>query len=286
MTVYSGRLMIDSPAAGSWNMAVDQALLEQADQTGEITLRLYAWDRPTLSLGYFQRLQDRERHPPSLSCPVVRRTTGGGAILHDQEVTYSLCVPSEDRWSQQHERLYWIVHQCIIKVLRDDGHAAVIYSEGEASSANARPRDRRSLTSGGKVVLELESGASEGDRLGHLNPFLCFQRRTAGDIVSGEYKVVGSAQRRKRNAVIQHGTILLSRSDYAPELPGLENLGNQSQPINRIDFISQIADQIGVALGIQWTRSGLGIEETHQAEKFEELHLSSSWLAKQNRAKA
>ena len=88
------RVIIDEPAPGVWNMAVDHALLETANATGLISLRFYAWSQPTLSLGYFQSRSHRQQHSASLACPLVRRSTGGGAIVHDQEITYSLCVPS------------------------------------------------------------------------------------------------------------------------------------------------------------------------------------------------
>ncbi len=88
------RLLIDPPAPGAWNMAVDEVLLDWSAQSGGYAWRFYRWDEPTLSLGYFQPYEDRQRHPPSRACPAVRRATGGGAILHDAELTYSLAVPA------------------------------------------------------------------------------------------------------------------------------------------------------------------------------------------------
>src|SRR5882724_9809402 len=89
------RLIIDPPAHGAWNMAVDEALLESAAVDGIATLRLYQWSEPTLSLGYFQPAADRQTHPASRECPLVRRASGGGAILHDRELTYSLAIPEK-----------------------------------------------------------------------------------------------------------------------------------------------------------------------------------------------
>ena len=76
-------------------MAVDETLLFDAAENGTATLRFYSWDEPTLSLGYFQRYADREQHTASRTCAVVRRQTGGGAILHDRELTYSLALPAQ-----------------------------------------------------------------------------------------------------------------------------------------------------------------------------------------------
>jgi hypothetical protein len=87
------RLIIDPPQNGAWNMAVDEALLLDAIEDGSATLRFYQWSEPTLSLGYFQRYADRNQHHASRNCAIVRRQSGGGAILHDRELTYSLVLP-------------------------------------------------------------------------------------------------------------------------------------------------------------------------------------------------
>src|SRR5690242_1143259 len=86
------RLILDPPAPGSWNMAVDEALLETAADAGIATLRFYQWNEPTLSLGYFQAAAERNQHSMSSGCPLVRRASGGGAILHDRELTYSIAM--------------------------------------------------------------------------------------------------------------------------------------------------------------------------------------------------
>src|SRR5688572_19512152 len=87
------RIVFDPPASGPWNMAVDEALLHSTAEGGQATLRFYTWEEPTLSLGHFQTLAEREQHQASLACPLVRRASGGGAILHDIELTYSICLP-------------------------------------------------------------------------------------------------------------------------------------------------------------------------------------------------
>ncbi len=86
MTLQTARLIIDPPAAGRWNMAVDEALLLSAASRRTVTLRVYQWEVPTLSLGYFQPHAQREQHASSRHCPLVRRATGGGAIVHDRRI--------------------------------------------------------------------------------------------------------------------------------------------------------------------------------------------------------
>src|SRR2546430_9302605 len=90
------RLLLDKPASGAWNMAVDEVLLD-AVAAGEAppTIRFYEWAPPCLSLGYFQPFDvvdvDGCR---ALGVEVVRRPTGGRAILHDRELTYSIALPA------------------------------------------------------------------------------------------------------------------------------------------------------------------------------------------------
>ena len=174
-------------------MAVDQALLESVQSDQLPYLRLYQWIAPTISLGYFQQFANREEHPSSLSCPVVRRTTGGGAICHDQEITYSLVIPVNQLPTQNCQYLYTLVHQTIIDQLQLHG------IQGEL----------RSVT-GSSITSE--------------QPFLCFQRKAEGDILIDSHKVVGSAQRRQHGVVLQHGSLLLSRSSHAPEIAGINEL--------------------------------------------------------------
>src|SRR5687767_3136581 len=108
------RLLIDLPASGAWNMAVDEVLLETAAAGGGAALRLYAWEAPTLSLGYFQAAADRTQHSASQECPLVRRSSGGGAIVHDQELTYSLALPQHGPHKPSAAELYDLVHESLV----------------------------------------------------------------------------------------------------------------------------------------------------------------------------
>src|SRR5262245_41971693 len=82
--------VIDCAAGGgAWNMAVDDVLLETMTPRDCAILRFYRWSEPTVTLGYFQHYSHGDLHATSRSCPRIRRTTGGGAIVHDHELTYS-----------------------------------------------------------------------------------------------------------------------------------------------------------------------------------------------------
>ena len=175
------RILQDPPLDGPTNMARDEALLVRVGEAkSPPTLRLYQWDPPTISLGYFQRYAEYESLPPPAGeLAVVRRLTGGGAILHDLELTYSITVPADHRLVvDSPNRLYELAHDAVMAALE----------------SLDLPSARCNFTD--------DSGPSRG-------PFFCFERRHAFDVLIGADKIAGSAQRRTRTAVLQHGSIIL-----------------------------------------------------------------------------
>ena len=132
-------------------MAVDEALLKSANDNGQVTLRFYEWAEPTLSLGYFQKSADRAQHQASVDCEIVRRSSGGGAILHDHELTYSLSLPGTNRWSSKQNDLYGTVHKAIVDYLQHCGVAAHQFEFPDAAAevsacllyTSPSPRDQR-----------------------------------------------------------------------------------------------------------------------------------------------
>lgn len=180
------RLLPFASLAGPANMAADDALLHTAAESGVASLRFYTWAEPTLSLGYFQPAADR---PPGL--PWVRRCTGGAALVHHHEVTYALALPPGKPWQPPGESWVCRMHHLITAAL-------------EPAGAKTRA-----------VVC------GEEKKLGGV---LCFLHQTPGDLLAAGAKVVGSAQRKSKGALLQHGGILLRRSEFAPELPGLREL--------------------------------------------------------------
>jgi lipoate-protein ligase A len=215
-----GTLLIEGARTGAMQMAIDEVLLDDAAAYGKCWLRFYQWSEPTLSLGYFQPYADRSRHAESQRCPVVRRQTGGGAIVHDRELTYCLAMPLAHPLASDATRLYDAVHLALIEVLSAAGIAARLCGD--------------------------ETASAEG------SPFLCFQRRSAQDVVSGPAKICGSAQRRRRGAILQHGSLLLAASAQAPELPGLAELQPIGERLGQMLEATQVAriwaKQIGARL--------------------------------------
>jgi lipoate-protein ligase A len=185
------RILPHLSADGPAQMGLDEALLESVSkQPAAAVLRTYEWSVPTLSLGYFQSYREVESAPRWRGVPVVRRMTGGGAIWHHHEMTYALIVPRSHPLAGRPVELYRAVHGVLAELLREAGVAA-----------------RRR---GEEGPLDLEK-----------RPFLCFTGRDGEDIVANGWKVVGSAQRRRPKAVLQHGSLLLAGSERTPELPGL-----------------------------------------------------------------
>ena len=227
------RLLVEGADAGPRQMAVDEVLLEGAAE-GRATLRFYRWSQPTLSLGYFQSASARRSHLASRACPLVRRQTGGGAILHDVELTYSLAIPRAHGLTGDSTFLYEAVHDAVIDVLSTFGVAA-----------------RR------RTAAEEIRGAAQ--------PFLCFQRRTWGDVLLGDDKVCGSAQRRRRGAILQHGSLLLARSACAPELPGINEAGGVE--LDALELAKKWGPAIAGRLALKLSEAPLSTAERQAAER-------------------
>ena len=223
-------------------------LLEWAAEAGRCCWRFYRWEEPTLSLGYFQDLDDRTGHDASIECPVVRRATGGGAILHQHELTYSFVLPAGDELAQRRQFLYDSVHNTLIATLGGWGIQAKLCGQSAARQ--------------------------------EANPFLCFQRRSPGDVLVGNTKIAGSAQRRTKGAVLQHGSVLLGRSAAAPELEGLIELGGSAISVQQL--VDGWLERLSEKLDLRWQNEPLTENERKQAaELVRDKYGSTHFLRKQ-----
>lgn len=212
-------------------MAVDETLRETVDRTRLPVLRFYQWEPPTLSLGYFQPAVQRQSHRASAQLPLVRRPSGGGAIIHDRELTYSLAWPVDRTSRQTGTWLVRLVHQCLVDWLTGQGIEASRYTGAERAAEE---------------------------------PFLCFQRRAECDVIIDGHKIAGSAQRRHGGTILQHGSILVARSDAAPELPGINDLAGTSYSAEAIaeDWYPLLSRE----LGLNCRRDDLSDEERVRAD--------------------
>lgn len=162
-------LHLDGIHAGPRNMAVDQAWLEYGNLP---VLRVYGWDQPTVTLGYAQSLPKLQDALPGW--PVVRRWTGGGVVLHQEDYTYSVIVPAGHPWAQTPAvESYRRIHGSL---------AAALVRHGLAGCRLATQED----------VVEA--------------PF-CFVAPAVHDVIRGPVKVAGAGQRRGRLGLLHQGSV-------------------------------------------------------------------------------
>ena len=249
----------DGDAEGVVNMAADEALGAEAERTGLPLIRFYGWSRPTVSLGAFQKLADAQAIPDIASAALVRRPSGGGAIVHGSDLTYALAVPKQHPLGQTAQQLYTAAHTAMAAVLQASGIEARLYA--------AEPMDAE---------------------------FFCFSRRAGGDLVVAgagdgpaaiDPKIMGSAQRRLAGAVVQHGSLLLRTNPGVGSVarhPGLEDL----VPALRPPAARMLADSwlalLGPALGGSFGWESGRFVAAHERDIAARIagYADSRWLAR------
>ena len=173
------RLLDSGAADGATNMATDVALMARAAATGEAVLRIYAWSAPTISFGIHERARLTSLDLSKLGYGAVRRPTGGRALLHHHEVTYSVTAPLRD--ASFHDaslaESYRAINRILLRAL-------------ERLGVQAEPATRTARATS-------PTGAA------------CFAEPNEGELVVEGRKLIGSAQRRDAHALLQHGSILL-----------------------------------------------------------------------------
>jgi lipoate-protein ligase A len=159
------------PLSAPLNMAVDEALLERASVP---ILRFYGWRGPSLSFGYFGRYADVADEAQHRA--IVRRWTGGGIVLHGEDLTYSLILPSTHFAAAQSSRtVYAHVHGAI----------------------------QRALSTSADVALAAENAPKISDA--------CFANPVVADVLVSGRKIAGAAQRRTRAGLLHQGSIQYDR---------------------------------------------------------------------------
>ncbi|MFI5231268.1 MAG: biotin/lipoate A/B protein ligase family protein [Gemmatimonadales bacterium] len=174
---------------GAEQMALDAGLMDRARATGEAVLRVYEWPQPTLSFGRHESVLGRFL-PATLAreqVAAVRRPTGGRVLMHHREVTYSVTAPADE--DERLKESYARINAILVAAIATLGAAV---SEAPATTPPRRP-----------------GGAA------------CFAEPSAGELVVGGRKLVGSAQLREGGALLQHGSILID--DDQPRIAALAN---------------------------------------------------------------
>jgi lipoyl(octanoyl) transferase len=247
-------------AAGPRNMAVDQALLESAQQQARPALRLYLWDPACLSLGrnqYAAGLYDAVR-AAAAGIDIVRRPTGGLAVLHDREITYSVTAPLAALGGPR--AAYVAINRAIVAGLQSLGVPAELAAAGPVRD----PRRHAAAP--------------------------CFDEAAAGEVVAAGRKLVGSAQRCERRSLLQHGSILLTGSqmavlelmaDAVPRGGAVDGSVNLSQLLGGPPGMDRLAAALRHGFedvfGTRLATDTLTISERARADELEVCYGAASW---------
>lgn len=245
------RWIVDPPRPGPVNMSIDLALAATAAARGVVSVRWYGWSPPCLSFGRHQPAAGRydEGRLRELGVDVVRRPTGGGAVLHDDELTYAIALPLRALGGAR--ATFRTVHTAIARALR---------SLGVPARVRRRARGRAPLT-----------GA-------------CFAGAASGEIVAAGRKLVGSAQARIGRALLQHGSILLGGSQaLAGEAAGAAEPATATLQAclgfrpDRTALLSALADAFRVTLGTEPVFDALRPDEQRLAARHLRIFADPAW---------
>ncbi|HSE42353.1 MAG TPA: biotin/lipoate A/B protein ligase family protein [Acidobacteriota bacterium] len=259
------RLLVHQSLPGHTQMAIDEALYESVVESGTPTLRLYTWERPTLSLGYFQDYKRVVCEPYIVhnKIHVVRRLTGGRAVLHDLEMTYSVTAPL-DRETFKDCSLQE-TYQLIAKALD-----LALQNLGVKRSA---------------ISMDSTGGRSQTKNA------QCFVSLSQFEVGQNRRKIIGSAQKRSRDRFLQHGSILV---DFNAELqksavnnpdPNIEEkIAPLKMLLGRTPSFDEIQDNVVAAFqNIFETKIILGQLEPNEQRLVKELetkYQSEDWTVR------
>jgi lipoate-protein ligase A len=235
------RVLVHAPAEAAWNMAVDEALLLVG---GQPTLRFYGWSPHAVSLGYFQCFEQFD--DVAATTPVVRRLTGGGAIHHGDELTFSLTIDG-GALPRSVGDSYRLLHDAIVLALGKAGVESRVIGCGAPPSA--RPTER-----------------------------WCFAEPGRFDVVTAHGKLLGSAQRRIHGPgerVLHHGSIVLQRPAWTPFVAAIHD---EIEPPAPDVLIADITSALADALRLTADQGELHAAERQLADRLQhERYRTRAW---------
>jgi lipoyl(octanoyl) transferase len=235
----------DEGGSGAWNMAVDTSLARTAP-TDRGILRIYAWDEPTMSFGRNQRARGRyDDGPGRTGLRVVRRPTGGREVIHDRELTYACVLPVRALGLRA---TYRAVNRALVVALRSLG-----------------------------VPAELATGTSEP-----LPPDAgpCFGEPAPDEVVVRGRKLVGSAQARIGDALLQHGSIPLRPPRRTPREFGSGGITLEEaagRPISHDSLAMAVETALAASFGGAWERGAMDASTLSWAGELERRYASDAW---------
>lgn len=214
------RLLDSGPADGYWNMAIDEAMLE-AGVAGLLvpTLRFYAWVPPAVSLGYFQPLDEgiSLQEIQARGFGLVRRPSGGRAILHKDELTYSVTVPDS---------------------MVENGQSVM---GSYRSISRGIEAGLALLGVGARLAERKDEPRMKAEGL----PTVCFAKAAKCDMTVAGRKIVGSAQTRRRGIIMQHGSvpIHIDPAEHLAVMPGGGT--DEASQAQLVEAACGVADALG-----------------------------------------
>jgi lipoate-protein ligase A len=238
----SWRLLItpaERATRGAWNMAADEVILEHIGRGASIpTLRLYAWTPACLSLGHAQPFADVDTlRLRQHGWEVVRRATGGRAILHTDELTYSVIAPvDEPRVAGSILESYNRLAQALLLAVKSLG-----------------------------IAVEMKEAVSHVSNVTYTNP-VCFEVPSTYEITVNGKKLIGSAQARKKEGVLQHGSLPLT-GDLARICQALV-FENETARENASKRLLERATTVESALGraVSWEQAAQAFIQAFEAQ--------------------
>jgi lipoyl(octanoyl) transferase len=268
------RLIPYSIGDPAWNMAVDEAVY-CSYLYGSVppTLRFYGWNPPTLSIGYFQEIEKEINLAGLLErgFGLVRRNTGGRAVLHHHELTYSVVAGIKDGLPDSLIDSYLYISRTLVDACKAFGVPAELH-EGDAGAAGA-------AGAAGKVK---GTGA-------------CFESPSWYELTVGGRKLVGSAQLRQKGSFLQHGSILIDFSaldlgavlkldgmsveDWAEKMSRkVTSFKDQGITITARELEEKIINSFRKLYNIQMDEGSLTEEELEMVEKLiAEKYANNNW---------
>ena len=178
-----------TPRSAVANMAIDEALLETAKVP---SIRFYQWKLPALSFGYFGKFTDVADYAAERD--LVRRWTGGGIVLHGEDLTYSMVIPGSDPiFAESSMSIYEKIHRALRNTLVANGERAELAPVASVVDARAAKLVK------GTGVSEPSSNADRG--------YSCFANPVRADVMLNGRKIAGAAQRRSRRGLLHQGSI-------------------------------------------------------------------------------
>jgi lipoate-protein ligase A len=247
--------MLVGPRSGAENMARDEALMDRARESGETVFTVYGWEAPTLSLGRNQTARGKYDLAAigSRGMQVVRRPTGGRALLHHREVTYSVTAPTpaNEPLTESYER----INALLLAGLSGLGVNA---SEAQPTSRAMPPGD-----------------------------IPCFAEPAKGELSWNGDKLVGSAQVRENGVFLQHGSILIEDDQAIISAVSLSPPSIESAPaatltraLGRIPSVDEVASALFDAVRSEEDAGATTLEESDllaPTARFIEKYRSEWW---------